>query len=180
MTALELVDGLCGFFALLAGSYFCAAAAPSGMMASFNGILSAAFFGAGNLFQVDPANWPCSLCDTRGPGRGLGSSIGSAVISAFGIRTAYLAFGIAAGVTSVVYLFVYQTFLKKYEQQRLQAKKSELAPGNLLIDPRSIVSLSLFRSGSSRRNRQSGYRSAPKLIFKISQPPSKPMDESHI
>ena len=48
MVAIELLDGFCGFSAVVAGSYYCAAEAPPGMLASLNGIAVAATFGAGN------------------------------------------------------------------------------------------------------------------------------------
>ena len=51
--AVESVDGLCGFLPYVAGSYFCATAAPAGMMASLNGMLSAAFYGAGESTEKD-------------------------------------------------------------------------------------------------------------------------------
>ena len=44
---IESIDGFSNFLTYLAGSYFCAAAAPPGMLGSLNGILSAAVFGAG-------------------------------------------------------------------------------------------------------------------------------------
>ena len=43
----ELLDGLCGFSVVVAGSYYCAAEAPPGMLASLNGIVVAAMYGAG-------------------------------------------------------------------------------------------------------------------------------------
>ena len=43
----EIVDGFCGFTAMIAGSYYAAAEAPPGMLASFNGILFAAVLAAG-------------------------------------------------------------------------------------------------------------------------------------
>lgn len=43
----EALDGVTGFLAIVAGSYFCSAAAPAGMLASLNGILTAAIFGIG-------------------------------------------------------------------------------------------------------------------------------------
>ena len=39
MLAVESVDGLSGFLPMVAGSYFCAEAAPTGMLASLNGYL---------------------------------------------------------------------------------------------------------------------------------------------
>ena len=47
MTVLELVDGFCGFSAVVAGTYYCAVDAPPGMLASLNGIVIAATFSAG-------------------------------------------------------------------------------------------------------------------------------------
>lgn len=47
MLGVESVDGLSGFLPMVAGSYFCAEAAPPGMLASLNGLLAGAVFGAG-------------------------------------------------------------------------------------------------------------------------------------
>jgi len=44
------LDGLSGFLSLVAGNYYCSVAAPPGMLASLNGILAAAVFGAGFNF----------------------------------------------------------------------------------------------------------------------------------
>lgn len=49
MLLIESVEGLSGFLSIVAGSYYCAAAAPSGMLASLNGILASAVFGAGSV-----------------------------------------------------------------------------------------------------------------------------------
>ena len=49
MLAVESVDGLSGFLPMVAGSYFCAEAAPIGMLASLNGLLAGAVFGAGDI-----------------------------------------------------------------------------------------------------------------------------------
>ena len=46
----ELLDGFSGYTAIIAGSYYCAAEAPPGMLASFNGIVFAAIFGLGTFF----------------------------------------------------------------------------------------------------------------------------------
>ena len=48
----ELVDGCCGFTAMIAGSYYAAAEAPPGMLASFNGILAAATASVGIADQT--------------------------------------------------------------------------------------------------------------------------------
>lgn len=48
----ESVEGLCGFLSIVAGSYYCAEAAPPGMLASLNGILASAVFGAGTSKEV--------------------------------------------------------------------------------------------------------------------------------
>jgi hypothetical protein len=55
-------------------------------------------------------------------GRGLGTSVGSALISRFGIRATYLAFGTTAGTTGVVYLVLYHWWLKKIEKKRLETR----------------------------------------------------------
>jgi hypothetical protein len=48
---IESVDGFCNFLSYLAGSYFCVAAAPPGMLGSLNGLLSAAILGAGEVHR---------------------------------------------------------------------------------------------------------------------------------
>ena len=53
----ELVDGCCGFTAMIAGSYYAAAEAPPGMLASFNGILAAATASVG---IADNQNFICT------------------------------------------------------------------------------------------------------------------------
>jgi len=94
----EFFEGFSGFLSVVAGSYYCASAAPPSMLASLSGILSGAIFGAG---------------------RGLGTSVGSALIHKYGLRTTYLLFGCLAGATAVVYFIVYHLFLKKIRDQRL-------------------------------------------------------------
>ena len=46
----ELVDGCCGFTAIIVGSYYCAAEAPPGMLGSLNGTLPAVIYGVGTHF----------------------------------------------------------------------------------------------------------------------------------
>jgi len=53
MVALELLDGFCGFSAIVAGSYYCSAEAPPGMLASLNGLIVASTFGAGATSVTD-------------------------------------------------------------------------------------------------------------------------------
>lgn len=43
----ESLDGLAGFLGIVTGNYFCAKAAPPGMLASLTGLLGAAVYGAG-------------------------------------------------------------------------------------------------------------------------------------
>lgn len=43
----EFFEGFSGFLSVTAGSYYCASAAPPGMLASLNGILTGAVFGLG-------------------------------------------------------------------------------------------------------------------------------------
>ena len=47
----EIIDGFSGFTAMIAGSYYAAAEAPPGMLASFNGILFAAILAVGAYFH---------------------------------------------------------------------------------------------------------------------------------
>ncbi|XP_046440928.1 uncharacterized protein LOC124191923 [Daphnia pulex] len=108
----ESLEGTSGFLSVVAGNYFCGVAAPPGMVASLNGLLSAAVFGAG---------------------RGMGLTLGSVLTAEYGIRFTYLVFGIFAGVTSLSYIIVYHLFLKKIEQARLLAanqKPNETAVEN--------------------------------------------------
>lgn len=50
----ELLDGVSGFLGIVAGNYFSAEAAPDGMLASMNGVLTAAVYGAGSKsFAID-------------------------------------------------------------------------------------------------------------------------------
>ena len=97
MTVLELVDGFCGFSAVVAGTYYCAVDAPPGMLASLNGIVIAATFGAG---------------------KGIGTSVGSVLISQYGIRTTYLFSSYLTVATGAAYFVIYHLFLKKIRQQR--------------------------------------------------------------
>jgi hypothetical protein len=120
--AVESVDGLCGFLPYVAGSYFCATAAPAGMMASLNGMLSAAFYGAGESTNGRIIFEKC--CLLWAAGRGLGTSLGSAVISKFGIRKTYLAFAVTSGLTCVLYWLTYHAWLKRIEQKRLTSKSN--------------------------------------------------------
>lgn len=46
---MELLDGACGFLGIVSGNYYCGAAAPAGMLASMNGLLTAVVFGAGQM-----------------------------------------------------------------------------------------------------------------------------------
>ena len=97
MTVMEVADGFCGFLAVVAASYYCAAEAPPGMLASLNGVVMATVFGAGS---------------------GIGTSVGSVLISEYGLRTTYLFFSYLTFGTGFVYLVVYHLFLKKIRQQR--------------------------------------------------------------
>ena len=49
MLATEIFDSCCSYLALLAGTYYCAADAPEGMLASLSAMITAAVFGAGTL-----------------------------------------------------------------------------------------------------------------------------------
>ena len=49
MLATEIFDSCCSYLAILAGTYYCAADAPEGMLASLIAIISAAIYGAGTL-----------------------------------------------------------------------------------------------------------------------------------
>jgi len=49
----------------------------------------------------------------------MGTTVGSILISNFGIRYTYQVFGILSGATSLVYLILYHSVLKKLEHQRL-------------------------------------------------------------
>ncbi|XP_059350646.1 major facilitator superfamily domain-containing protein 6-A-like [Daphnia carinata] len=106
----ESLEGFCGFLGITTGSYFCAAAAPPGMLASLNGILAAA---------------------TMGLGRGLGTAVGSFLISSYGIRLTYLLFAILSGSIAILYLTAYHLVLKKMERRRLaQPKRDEVTIAN--------------------------------------------------
>jgi len=48
----EIFDGVGGFLAIVAGNYFCVACSPPGMLASLNGVIFAAVFGAGNKIYI--------------------------------------------------------------------------------------------------------------------------------
>ena len=49
MLATEIFDSCCSYLAILAGTYYCGADAPEGMLASLIAIISAAIYGAGTL-----------------------------------------------------------------------------------------------------------------------------------
>jgi len=93
----EIIDGFSGFTAMIAGSYYAAAEAPPGMLASFNGILFAAILAVG---------------------RALGMSVGSKLVGLHGIRTTYLLGGCLAGGTAVVYFFINHFFLRQIRRKR--------------------------------------------------------------
>lgn len=52
MLATELLDGFSGFLGATTGCYFCANAAPPGMLASLNGLLAASTHGIGNVYLL--------------------------------------------------------------------------------------------------------------------------------
>ncbi|EFX79171.1 hypothetical protein DAPPUDRAFT_319820 [Daphnia pulex] len=104
LIATESLEGFSGFLGIVTGSYYCAAAAPPGMLASLNGIFSAAAFGLG---------------------RGIGTSVGSLLISSYGIRSTYLLLSMVAGSVAILYLVVYHLVLKKLEHKRLMLTRSE-------------------------------------------------------
>ncbi|KAI9562166.1 hypothetical protein GHT06_013131 [Daphnia sinensis] len=108
----ESLEGFCGFLGITTGSYFCAAAAPPGMLASLNGILAAAALGLG---------------------RGLGTAVGSFLISSYGIRSTYLLFAILSGSIAILYLTAYHLVLKKMERRRLALtpKRDEVTIANV-------------------------------------------------
>lgn len=120
---IESFDGFCGFLGIIAGNFYCASAAPPGMLASMNGLLYAAIFGVGTVNKT-----VLSLCGKTSLisylGRALGTSVGSSLIMGrSGTRFAYLVFGILSGSTSVFYFFLYHSLLKKIERKRLKAIK---------------------------------------------------------
>jgi len=101
LLASEFFEGFSGFLSIVAGSYYCASAAPPGMLASLNGILTGAIFGAG---------------------RGFGTAIGSVLTHKYGLRIAYALGGCLAGVTAIVYFILYRLFLKKIREDRMAVK----------------------------------------------------------
>jgi len=119
----EIVDGFCGFTAMIAGSYYAAAEAPPGMLASFNGILFAAILAAG---------------------RALGTSIGSKLIGLYGIRMTYLLGAYLTGFTAVIYFFINQFFLKKIREKRHQKLERGNYWLNKRIDERAMKSNHYF------------------------------------
>lgn len=121
MAVIEVADGLCGFTATVAGSYYCAAEAPPGMLASLNGIVVAVVFGAG---------------------RGIGTGVGSVVISKYGIRTTYLFSSCLTAATGVIYFIVYHLFLKPIRLERRLQRNSK----GLFVSHRSLL------TGSSKNH----------------------------
>jgi len=97
LLATEFFEGFCGYMSFVAGSYYCVSVSPPGMLASLNGIVYAAVFGLG---------------------RGLGTTIGSSLMSNYSIRTAYLCFSTIAAGTAVTYFIFYHLFLKKIRMER--------------------------------------------------------------
>lgn len=122
---IELTDGCCGFTAMIAGSYYAAAEAPPGMLASFNGIISAAMLAAGASLDTRwkekrhlrlHHSWRYDFFSFAG--RAIGTSIGSKLIGMYGIRTTYLLGGYLAGGTAVIYFLINHFFLRKIREER--------------------------------------------------------------
>lgn len=70
------------------------------------------------ILNLQRRNQSNSLLIHKNLGRGLGLTVGSIITSAYGIRMAYLVFGVLAGATSLFYLVSYHLFLKNVEQSR--------------------------------------------------------------
>jgi len=56
-------------------------------------------------------------------GRGFGTVVGSVLVSRFGLRQIYRAFGITAGTAAILYFCSYHWWLKRIEEMRLAAKE---------------------------------------------------------
>lgn len=117
---MEVMDGLSGFLALVAGNYFCAnAAGQGGPLATFSALLFSANFGAGN--KQEAADKMKSLIHNLAlhKGRTLGTTIGSSLLSTQGMRLNYLIFGVLSGFTAILYMVIYHSVLKRMEKKRL-------------------------------------------------------------
>ena len=66
---------------------------------------------------------PINVSVIKNKGRGIGLVAASLVISAYGIRFAYLALGILTFSTATLYMIVYHIFLKKLELKRFSKSK---------------------------------------------------------
>lgn len=104
LLATEFFEGFSGYISFVAGSYYCVSVSPPGMLASLNGIVYAAVFGLG---------------------RGLGTSIGSSLMSNYSIRTTYLCFSSMAAGTAVLYFIFYHLFLKEIRMARLRRTNTD-------------------------------------------------------
>lgn len=125
----EFFEGFSGFLSIVAGAYYCASAAPPGMLASLNGILTGAIFGAGILDpKIEFFHWRNFICQYSG--RGFGTAIGSALTHRYGLRIAYMLGGCLAGVTAIVYFILYRLFLKKIREDRMAIKSEAITCEN--------------------------------------------------
>ena len=120
----EIIDGFCGFTAMIAGSYYAAAEAPPGMLASFNGVLFAAILATGTHFEKSTHLWLyLSKLMSFFIGRALGTGIGSKLIGLYGIRTTYLIGAYLVGGTAITYFFINHFFLRQIREKRHQKLK---------------------------------------------------------
>ena len=88
----------------------------------------------------------------------MGATLGSVLVSKFGLRNIYLAFGITHGASAIVYFVVYRLWLRKLEEKRLAAKKSR-RPSLFNFDFQFRLQVVLFaRSGGSDWGGKSGRR----------------------
>ena len=102
------------------------------MLASLNGILTGAIFGAGISNaenQVIPSRCFSFFMTV---GRGFGTAIGSVLTHKYGLRIAYALGGCLAGVTAIVYFILYRLFLNKIREDRMAVKSKVITYENRL------------------------------------------------
>lgn len=132
LLATEFFEGSSGFISFVAGSYYCISVSPPGMLASLNGIVYAAVFGLGTHNRATSSHCEntsvkkktCYNFDITG--KGLGTTIGSSLMSTYSIRTTYFCFSAMAGGTAVIYFIVYHVYLKKIRMERMMGKNQGL------------------------------------------------------
>lgn len=114
----------------VASSTYCADAAPPGLLATLNGVVGSIHYSFGYCKTLYTAFNRFLIKDFLAiKGRGVGSLVGGMLIATHGTRPAFRIFGLAAGISGIVYFLIYHLYLVKLERNRMTQKKGRETHG---------------------------------------------------